>query len=155
MTYPFLLAVHSWIRWLVLAALLSSSIRAYRGWLGGYRYTPVDEKLRLGTLAMLWLQLAAGLWLYGLSPIVHYFYRNFPEAVHLDNIRFFGMEHITMMTIAIFILTLGGIRAGRQPTDKRKFRAMAIWFTIGLLLIFISIPWKFSPFTARPYFRAF
>jgi hypothetical protein len=67
--------------------------------------------------------------------------------------RFFGMEHITMMVIAIVIITIGSAKVKRQPTDQQRFKTMAIWFTIALMIIFSSIPWQFSPFTSRPYFR--
>jgi cbb3-type cytochrome oxidase subunit 3 len=30
---------------------------------------------------------------------------------------------------------------------------MLVWFTIALIIIFIAIPWPFSPFANRPYFR--
>ncbi len=35
---------------------------------------------------------------------------NFKEAIHERQIRFFGMEHITVMFIYIVIITLGSIK---------------------------------------------
>jgi multisubunit Na+/H+ antiporter MnhB subunit len=86
---------------------------------------------------------------------VNYFLENFSEAVHMREIRFFGMEHITMMTISIILLTIGSIKVKKKSTDQEKFKTMLIWYSIVLAIIFLSIPWKFSPFTARPYFRFF
>ncbi|HWZ35774.1 MAG TPA: hypothetical protein VNW51_06410, partial [Mucilaginibacter sp.] len=68
-------------------------------------------------------------------------------------IRFFGMEHITMMLIAITLITIGSAKIKQKPTDEQKFKAWAIWYTIALAIIFFSIPWAFSPFTSRPYYR--
>jgi len=65
------------------------------------------------------------------------------------------MEHITMMLIAIVLITIGSANAKRQPTDQQRFKTMAILFTIALIIIFASIPWQFSPLTSRPYFRTF
>jgi hypothetical protein len=153
MLYPTLLAVHSWVRWLVLIGLVVSLFRAYRGWLSERPFTRLDNQVRIATTATVHLQFAVGVWLYVVSPVVRYFLGHFQEAVHINNVRFFGMEHVTMMVIAIAVITVGSVRARRKKTAREKFRTMAIYFTIGLVLIFVSIPWHFSPFTARPYFR--
>ena len=153
--YQILLPLHSITRWLVLAGLLFAIYRAYRGWLGNKPYTNVDNAARLFALNMAHMQLVIGIWLYFISPVVSYFLHNFKAAVHERQIRFFGMEHITMMLVAIIFITIGSAKAKRKETDKEKFKTMAIWFTISLLLIFTSIPWSFSPLISRPLLRWF
>jgi hypothetical protein len=153
--YPTLLSIHTLLRWLVLISLLIAIVRAYRGWLSNKPFTKADNTLRHTTATIAHIQLILGLWLYFISPIVSYFLKNFSEAVHMREIRFFGMEHITMMVIAIILITIGSAKAKRAATDKEKFKTMAIWYSIGLVIIFLSIPWEYSPFTSRPYFRWF
>jgi hypothetical protein len=53
------------------------------------------------------------------------------------------------------LVTIGSSIARRKKNDKEKFKAIAIWYSIAFVVIFTSIPWAFSPFTARPYFRMF
>lgn len=60
-----------------------------------------------------------------------------------------------MMLTAIIIVTIGSAKAKRKSTDKEKFKTMAIWFTIALLIILTSITWSFLPIAGRPYFRRF
>ena len=103
--YSFLLATHSLIRWLVLTSLLYSVIIAYRGWLFKKTYTRADGVIRSVTTTIAHIQLVIGVWLYCISPVVSYFLHNFNTAVREREIRFFGMEHITMMIIAITALT--------------------------------------------------
>lgn len=153
--YLILLPLHSLVRWLVLLSLVFAIYRSYRGWLGQKTYTEFDERTRMITTTIAHIQLVIGLWLYFISPIVNYFLHNFKEGVHERLIRFFGMEHITMMLIAITIITIGAAKAKRKTTDIEKFKTIAVWFTISLLIIFFSIPWSFSPLTSRPLFRAF
>ena len=153
--YAILLALHSLIRWLVLASLIFALYRAYRGWLSNGLYTRTDHYARLAAATSAHLQLVLGVWLYFMSPIVSYFLHNFSTAVRERGIRFFGMEHVTVMLIAITLITIGSAKAKRRQTDKEKFRTMAIWFSIGLLLILTSIPWSFSPLVSRPNFRSF
>jgi FtsH-binding integral membrane protein len=109
--------------------------------------------MRLITTLALHTQLIIGLLLYILSPIVRYFLEHTREAMHLREIRFFGMEHISVMVVAIAVLTHGVIRIKKQPTDTARHRATAIWFTIALIMILSSVPWPFSPLIARPWLR--
>ncbi|HVW95666.1 MAG TPA: hypothetical protein VHA56_06840 [Mucilaginibacter sp.] len=153
--YSFLLSLHSLIRWFVLASLLLAFFRAWRGWRGKKAYSQFDDRVRMIAALTAHLQLVLGLWLYFISPVVGYFLHHFKEAVHERQIRFFGMEHITMMLTAIVLITIGSAKARRQTTDNEKFKTMAIWFTISLLIILTSIPWSFSPLTSRPLFRPF
>jgi hypothetical protein len=153
--YLFLLALHSLTRWFVLISLLYAIFRSYRGWLGHKPFTKTDHITRVVTASVAHVQLVIGIWLYFISPVVNYFLHNFTQAVRMREIRFFGMEHITMMLIAITLITIGSAKAKRKTTDEAKFKTMAIWFSIALFIIFISIPWSFSPFTSRPLFRAF
>jgi cytochrome b561 len=153
--YDTLLALHSLIRWLVLASLLVAIFRGYRGWFSNKPFSRFDNSVRQWTATITHIQLVLGICLYFVSPIINYFLHNFKEAVHQREVRFFGMEHNLMMLIAIIIITIGSAKAKRKLTDKEKFKTMAIWYTIGLLVILSSIPWSFSPLAARPNFRAF
>ncbi|GAA4322224.1 hypothetical protein GCM10023149_22420 [Mucilaginibacter gynuensis] len=153
--YPLFLALHSLVRWLVLLSLLFSIFRSYSGWLKKKTYTGFDNTVRHITATIAHIQLIIGVALYFISPIVSYFLHNFKEAVHMRQIRFFGMEHVTMMLTGIVLVTIGSAKAKRKLTDNDKFRTQAVWFTIGLLVILSSIPWAFSPLISRPWFRPF
>lgn len=153
--YSILLATHSLLRWLVLTSLLYSIFIAYRGWLLKKPYTKVDDLVRSVTTTIVHIQLVIGVWLYCISPVVHYFLHNFSEGVRNRQIRFFGMEHITMMAIAVTVFTIGSSKARRKTVDREKFKTMAIWFTVALPIILSSIPWSFSPLISRPNFRPF
>jgi hypothetical protein len=151
--YSFALILHSLIRWLVLASVISAAWMSFRGWKGKKRYTTKHNLVRILAVSAVHAQWSLGLILYFTSPITGYFLKNFSEAVHMRDMRFFGMEHITMMIIAVSMITHGSTQAKRKEQDTEKFKAMAIWFTIALVIILLSIPWPFSPFTARPYYR--
>lgn len=153
--YPTLLPLHSLVRWLVLASLIFAMFRSYRGWLTEREFTRLDNSVRHWTATIAHIQLILGLGLYFVSPITHYFLHNFRDAVHLREIRFFGMEHNLMMFIAIVLITIGSAKAKRQQTGPEKFKTMSIWFSIGFLVILSSVPWAFSPLTSRPNFRPF
>ena len=153
--YNLILPLHSLVRWLVLISLLAAILRSYQGWLGRKAYSKLDENLRQSTVSIIHMQFVLGIWLYAVSPITTWFIHHFSEGVRLREIRFFGMEHITMMFIAVAVITVGASKAKRQVTARDKFRTQAIWLTIGLLVILTSRPWAFSPLVHRPWLRGF
>ncbi|MFB6454961.1 hypothetical protein ACE38W_06790 [Chitinophaga sp. Hz27] len=152
--YPVLLSIHSLIRWVVVVSMALSLITAWQGMRSNRSFTARDVLLRRVTVASVHIQLVLGLWLYFISPVVHYFLANFSTAVHMREIRFFGMEHITMMMTSVVLITIGASKSRRKATDKEKFRTIAIWYSIAFIIMFFSIPWAFSPLTHRPFFRA-
>jgi len=153
MLYTTLLAIHSLLRWFVLISLLYAIYRAYKGRFGNQSFSKQDNTARAVAAAMAHAQLILGVALYLVSPLVDYFLHNFKEAVHDREIRFYGMEHNLMMLVAIVLLTIGSALTKRKTNDQQKFKTMAIWYTIALLIILTSIPWSFSPLASRPLFR--
>src|SRR5215831_15098062 len=107
--YSSLLVFHSFVRWLVLISLTYATIRGYKGWFTKDQFTKRDYWLRAVTGIIAHTQLLLGLWLYFISPIVEQLLGNYKAAVKDREIRFFGMEHIMMMILAITILTVGSI----------------------------------------------
>lgn len=153
--YVSLLFFHSIFRWLVLPGLLFGIVRGVRGWSGQQPFTRMDDMIRHVTATIAHIQLMIGYVLYFNSPLIQYFRSNFSEAIHQPDLLFFGLIHITLMTLAIVVITIGSAAAKRQETARGKFRTMAIWFTAALIIIFIAIPWPFSPLAHRPYLRLF
>ncbi len=153
--YSILLTLHSFVRWLVLASLLFAIYKSYQGWFSKKHFTKFDNFIRHSTATVSHVQFLIGLLLYYVSPVVDYFFKNFNEAVHSREIRFFGMEHSLMMFIAISVISAGSMIAKTKVKDTEKFKTMAIWNTIALFIIVVSIPWGFSPLVSRPYFRLF
>ena len=151
--YQTLLEGHSFVRWLVLVSLLYSIFIAYKGYSQKLPFTKKDNLLRHWTATIAHIQLLFGILVYVQSPIVKYFWRNYKDAVQNLDASFFGIIHITLMLVAIIFITIGSALAKRKLSDKEKFKTMLIWFSIALIIIFIAIPWPFSPLANRPYFR--
>ncbi len=151
--YQFLLPLHSVFRWLVLICLLYSIYLSFKGKTGQLTFSNRINHTRHWTATIAHIQLIIGILLYTKSPIVQNFLKNGFEG--WDDGTFYGLLHIALMLVAIIIITLGSAKAKRKDTDLEKFRTMFNYFSIGLLLIFIAIPWPFSPLANRPYIRPF
>lgn len=153
--YPYILALHSFFRWLVLLSLLYAIYIGIKGWMSKSVFTKHDDRVRHITATIVHIQFIAAICLYSISPIIRYFYAHYKEAVHDRSIRFFGMEHSLMMLIAVIVITIGSMVSKRKKTDLGKYKAMAIWYGIGLVIILVNVPWPFSPLVSRPWLRMF
>ena len=75
--YEMLLPYHSFIRWLVLFALLYSVASALLGVLKGKSYTKLDNIMRSVTSGLSHVQLLIGMTLYMKSPLIKFFFKDF------------------------------------------------------------------------------
>lgn len=144
---------HSIMRWLVLASIVYAIYRAYKGYSSNAQFSKTDNAVRHWTATIAHIQLLIGIILYTQSPIIKYFWQNFNEAIQNLDLTFFGLLHLILMLTAIILITIGSALSKRKTTDKEKFKTMLVWFSVSLIIIFIAIPWPFSPLANRPYFR--
>jgi hypothetical protein len=160
MVYPIILALHNGLRWLVLGSLLAVLINSYAGWLRSgpdSKSNPLiaPQTLRIVATSIAHTQLLVGIYLYTLSPIVSYYWKAHPRYSDAPEFSFFALIHMGLMVTSIVLMTIGSSKAKRQTDTRQKFRTTAIYFTIGLVLILVAIPWPFSPLAARPWVRTF
>ena len=137
--YNALLHSHSGLRWIALFLIIAAIFNAAKSQNSG-KYLKKDKMLNLFAMIFMHIQLLVGLGLYFISPKVI-----FAEGWMKDSLtRFFGMEHILLMIIAIAVITMGRSKAEKKLKGTRdKHRKIMVSYTIGLLLILISIPWPF------------
>jgi uncharacterized Tic20 family protein len=153
--YQTLLILHSLFRWLVLTGLIYGIWIAWQGHRSHKVFSASDNTARHLTATIAHIQMLLGLYLYMISPIVKFNAGESGGGDLLSEPLFFRFVHIAMMVIAVVIITIGSAKAKRAETDRLKFKTMLIWFSIGLLIILIAIPWPFSPLAHRPFFRSF
>jgi hypothetical protein len=151
--YYTLLIAHSFVRWLVLAGLLFALYRAYKGLKRQAVFDRTDNLVRHWTATIAHIQLLIGILVYSQSPVIQYFWANRATAIHNRDAAFFAVIHLVLMLTAIVVITIGSALAKRKLTDREKFSTMLNWFLLGLIIIFIAIPWPFSPLANRPYLR--
>jgi uncharacterized protein YacL len=138
--YTILLYIHSFLRYIILILLLAAIIKSLSGWFGKKQFAEGTRKLNLFTLIFAHIQLLIGLGVYFMSPWVQFY-----DLSHqTKEIRFFTIEHIAMMVIAIAFITVGYSLSKKGKTDEAKHRRIAIFFLLALLIIFYAIPWPWS-----------
>lgn len=141
--YTGLLHFHSLLRWVLLLLIIAVITKAIGGRNGQKVFGPGDKKLSLFTMITAHLQLVFGVLLYMVSDIVQSSIANMGAAMKNPVQRFWAVEHLSLMLLAIAFLTIGHIKAKKAAKDSDKFSAQLLWFGLGLLLILLAIPWPF------------
>ncbi|MFN1835994.1 cytochrome B [Balneola sp. MJW-20] len=137
--YNGLVHAHSGLRWIVLVLLVWAIVKAVSGWTGKRDFKKSDRLSALFALIFTHIQLLLGLGLYFISPKV-----SFESGFMSDSVlRFYTIEHMSLMLLAIILITVGFSAHKRMQGSIAKFKKIAIFYGIGLLLILISIPWPF------------
>lgn len=129
---------HSGLRWIVLILLLVTIFNAFSKKKAGI-YSEGDRKLALFAMISVHTQLLIGLILYFISPKVVFS----GESMGNDFYRFYLIEHALMMIIAVVLVTIGHSKSKKAADGAAKFKAIARFYLIALILILAAIPWPF------------
>jgi hypothetical protein len=147
--YSAVLLIHSWLRWVALVAGIAAVLALARG----QRDTARGERWGLFFMITLDLQLLLGVLLYFvLSPFTREALADFGAAMENAPLRFFAVEHVVLMLVAIVLVHVGRVLARKATSVDVKRRRMLICFGIALLLILAAIPWP-GMAAGRPLFR--
>lgn len=134
--------MHSILRWVILILLLISLIQAF-GKKDGLKKTSLFLMIAAHTTLLI------GLYQWFTGPLgLQLIQENGMGEVMKNSIhRFYAIEHITGMIIAIVLITMARGRA------KKNLYGPASWMLlIALIAILVSIPWPFREGVGRPWF---
>ncbi len=143
--YNILKSAHSGWRYVVFILLVIAVIKALSGWLGNKTYTEGDRKLNVFTLISAHIQLLIGLILYFVSPLT--------KGPMSDSIfRYWKVEHISMMIIAIILITVGNAKSKKAIVGVAKHRTISVFFGLALILIIVTILLMVKDVPGRSFF---
>ena len=152
MNYSHWLLYHSYYRWIVLIAMLIQIVWVYINHRNKTTFE-IKHYQWLVLFCMVYnIQLVLGWMLYLTSPISNAFWDDLPANLKNRQLRFFGLEHMSMMTLGIILMnTLTFLVKKKVGTSAFTY----LWkrYIFIYIIILASVPWSFSPFTSRPNFR--
>ena len=141
--YAYFLHFHNTLRWLILLSLVITLVKYVSGWLGNQPWKKTDNILGVVFTSLMDLQLLTGLVLYFfLSPVTKLAMSDFGAAMKDSGIRFYAVEHFSMMLIAVVLVHIGRAKLKKAKTDSAKFKTATIFFLIALVVILAAIPWN-------------
>ena len=133
--------LHNFLRWAVLITLIASIYRAYIGWKKGQTNAKLDNLLSILTVSFADVQLLLGLALYMTKGWLSV---PMADAMHSNASRFWKVEHITGMLIAIVLLHLGRVFYKKKNWEEAKrYQRWFMFFLVAFVIIMATIPWPF------------
>jgi hypothetical protein len=151
--YATILFLHSWLRWIVVGLGVFAVVSAFRARSSGRDYTRTDDRRGLFFVIALDVQVTLGLIMYlFLSPITRLGFQDPGAAMRSSVLRFFLIEHVVSMSLALIAAHVGRVRTRRATNPSDKHQRAASGALIALLCVFVGIPWPFLPY-ARPLAR--
>lgn len=141
-TYKIILEAHSGIAYVALFTLAVAAINALIGLSAKNEFKPKDRRIALFALIAAHIQFVFGLILYFVSPngLAKI------KAVGMGGMqaydRLLAVEHPLVNLIAIVLITIGWSTHKRAAQSNVKFKKIALFFSLGLLLLLSRIPWN-------------
>ncbi|HEY0972415.1 MAG TPA: hypothetical protein VGE02_15710 [Gemmatimonadales bacterium] len=146
--YYLTLSIHNVLRWLVLGAALFALFRSLSGWRAAQPWTAASAGAGRVYVILLDVQLLIGILLYAmLSPVTKAAFADFGAAMAQRELRFFAVEHLLLMVLAVAAAHMAKALAPRAATDALRWRRATLWYGLSLVLLLAGMPWW------RPVFR--
>lgn len=140
-TFHFL---HSKWAYLVLLVLVLATLNALIKFFGDKEFGANDFRISLFALITMHIQLLIG--------IVYFFTKDYfgtineiggmGEVMKNSELRNVIIEHPLTMIIAVALVTIGYSKHKKKLTSKPKFKLLAIFYTLALILVLAKIPWN-------------
>ena len=128
--------LHSYWAYLTLLLIVLATLNAFKGMLTNSNFSAKDLKITLFALIVTHIQIVIGLFLYMFSPNAMGAIKNEGMGAVMKDaaLRFSSVEHPLIMLIAVVLITIGFSKHKKKEASKAKFKTVAIFYGIALLL---------------------
>ena len=123
-------SIHSTLAYVLLAVLVIAIINAFLGLSSKRNFTSKDRSLSLIALILSHIQLVVGLVMWAAT-----FNFDF-KALGLVKI-----DHPITNILAIALITIGWSKHKKEESNNGKFKKIAVFYALGLVLILSRLPW--------------
>ena len=140
-TYKIILEAHSGIAYVALLTIAIAVINSIIGISAKNEFKPKDRRIALFALIATHIQFVFRLILYFVSPngLAKI------KAVGMGGMqaydRLLALEHPLVNLIAIVLITVGW-SSHKRADENKKFKKIAVFYALGLILLLSRIPWQ-------------
>ncbi|WP_304197285.1 hypothetical protein [Flavobacterium alvei] len=134
--YEIIKQIHSGWAYVSFLLLVIAVVNSIIGLISKKEYTPTDKKIGLFALGAIHTQAVIGILVYFVSPLGLSGFSMSDSALRLTS-----MEHPLVNIIGIVLMTIGWVKHKKLESSESKFKTVAIYYGLGLLLILSRIPW--------------
>lgn len=148
-----LLGLHSLIRWVVLFFGIVAALRGIFGWARGAPWTATDERVGFWAVMSMDLQALVGILLYvRFIAVTDSSFHNRALVMSDPTLRFFTVEHVVIMIVALALLHIARVRIRRASEPVARHRTAAVLISLSMILVLVGIPWPWLSY-GRPWLR--
>lgn len=136
--------IHSKWAYLVLLVLILATFNALIKFFGDKEFDAKDFRISLFALITMHIQLLIGIVLFFMKDYFSTIEQvgGMSEVMKNSALRNLIVEHPLTMIIAVALVTIGYSKHKKKLTSKPKFKMLAIFYTIALVLVLAKIPWN-------------
>jgi hypothetical protein len=131
-------ALHSYNRYLIIVAIFWVIFRSWSGWMGKKHYVKTDNTASLVLLILAHTQLLLGLIQYFFTSA----YTTGDMPISDPWVRYFKMEHIGAMILAVVLIQLGRTFTKKAHLHEHKHKKTALYTTAAAIIIFATLTMK-------------
>tara|TARA_R110000868_G_scaffold229852_2_gene482981 strand:+ start:3340 stop:3777 length:438 start_codon:yes stop_codon:yes gene_type:complete len=140
--YEIIYTLHSYLAYAVLLILILAVVNAISGLIAKKDFTlEKDFRISLFALILSHIQLLVGVVLYFVSPKGFSAIQEYGMGGLTSTARLLAVEHPFINIIAIVFITIGWSKHKKLMEADRKFKTIAIFYGLGLLLFLSRLPW--------------
>lgn len=143
--YDVVKMLHSYWAYLILLMLLLAVINAIIGLTGKKEYDAKAFRISLFGLIVSHIQLLIGIILYFVSPMFDLWSEMGSEVMKTSTVRLFLVEHPFVNILAVALITIGYSKHKKKSASTSKYKTIAIFYFIALILFLSRIPWDKWP----------
>lgn len=135
--------LHSYWAYLVLLILVLATFNTLIKFFGNKEFQASDFRISLFTLIVSHIQLLLGIVLFFLSDYISTIQEiGMGEVMGNPDWRSRIIEHPIAMIVAVAFITRGYVKHKKKLTSKPKFKVLAIFYSLALILVLAKIPWN-------------
>lgn len=136
--------IHSYWAYLVLFVLIIATFNAVFKFFGNKEFDAKDFRISLFTLITMHIQLLIGIILFFMKDYFSTIEQvgGMGEVMKNSDLRNLIVEHPTTMITAVALVTIGYSKHKKKLVSKPKFKMLAIFYTLALILVLAKIPWN-------------
>ena len=136
------LPFHSILAYAALVVLLLAVINAILGVTKKSLFKPKDRTISLIALIICHVQLLLGIILYFDTPKFKQWSLLGMKIMKNSELRQLLVEHPVTNIIAIVLITIGWSKHKKEESNNGKFKKIALFYLLGLMLLLAMIPYK-------------
>ncbi|MUU79864.1 hypothetical protein GN138_15555 [Winogradskyella sp. HL2-2] len=136
--------IHSKWAYLALLVLVLATFNALIKFFGDKEFDAKDFRISLFALITMHIQLLIGIILFFTKDYFSTIEQvgGMGELMKNSALRNLVVEHPLTMIIAVTFVTVGYSKHKKKLTSKPKFKLLAIFYTLALVLVLAKIPWN-------------